>query len=320
MSYQGEDDTPMSFHLRNMNRLGNQFSISLPRDEDGYLGRECPERDCEGYFKITPGTGIKGPAPCHCPYCGHSGKPSEFNTKEQIDYAKSIAVRQFTDALFRDLKSMEFDHRPSGGFGIGLSLNVTRDAPHPIQYYREKELETEVICEKCALRFAIYGVFGWCPDCGQHNSLQILSKNLDLVRKELDLARAAEKELAEHLIADALKNVVSAFDAFGREVCSQKGADIRFQNLTGAKRNVRASFNFDFDDALSPDEWASICLAFQKRHVLVHKMGVADEDYIQKANDPDAVVGRKIRITDQEVELSVTLVERLGRRLYSGVL
>jgi hypothetical protein len=169
------------------------------------------------------------------------------------------------------------------------------------------------------LRFAIYGVFGWCPDCGRHNSLKILSKNLELVRKELNLARAAEKELAEHLIADALKNVVSAFDAFGREICSQKDGDIHFQNLTGAKRNVRALFNFDFDDEISTDEWASICLVFQKRHVLVHKMGVADADYIQKANDPDAVAGRKIRITDQEIELSVAIVERLGRRLYSGV-
>jgi hypothetical protein len=41
-------------------------------------------------------------------------------------------VRQFTDALFRDLKSIEFDHQPCGSFGIGLSLKVTRDAPHPI--------------------------------------------------------------------------------------------------------------------------------------------------------------------------------------------
>lgn len=310
----------MSFELRNVNRMGNQFSISLPQDEDGYLGRVCPEQDCESYFKITPGTGVQGPAPCHCPYCGHSGDPSEFNTKEQIEYAKSIVLRQFTDALFRDLKSMEFDHRPGGSFGIGLSLKVIRDAPHPIQYYREKELETEVICENCTLRFAIYGVFGWCPDCGQHNSMQILSKNLELVRKELNLAKSAEKGLAEHLIADALKNVVSAFDAFGREVCRQKGADIHFQNLAGAKRNVRLTFNFGFDDVLGQDEWVSICLAFQKRHLLAHKMGVADEDYVQKANDRDAVIGRKIRISDQEVESSIVLVERLGRRLYSGVL
>ena len=83
---------------------------------------------------------------------------------------------------------------------------------------------------------------------------------------------------------------------------------------------MRPSFNFDFDDVLGKDEWESICLAFQKRHVLAHKMGVADEDYIQRANDPDAVVGHKIRITDQEVELSIRLAEKLGERLFHGVL
>ena len=28
-----------------------------------------------------------------------------------------------------------------------------------IHHYREKELETEVVCERCSLRYAIYGVF-----------------------------------------------------------------------------------------------------------------------------------------------------------------
>src|SRR4051812_15000700 len=47
--------------MNNLQRLGNTFSISLKADGDGYLGRECPIKECLGYFKITPGTGIKGP-------------------------------------------------------------------------------------------------------------------------------------------------------------------------------------------------------------------------------------------------------------------
>jgi len=65
----------------------------------------------------------------------------------------------------------------------------------------------------------MYGVLGWCPDCGAHNSLQILSKNLELSRKELSLAETLDTEMAEHLVGDALENVVSAFDGFGRELC-----------------------------------------------------------------------------------------------------
>jgi hypothetical protein len=308
------------FNTSNLSRLGDQFSISISPDDDGYLGRECPVEECLGYFKITPGTGIKGPAPCHCPYCGHSGDSSTFNTEEQIEYAKSVVIRQVTDALLKDMKSMEFDHKPQGIFGVGLSLKVTQGARHPIQYYREKELETHVVCDDCTLRYAIYGVFGWCPDCGVHNSVQILSKNLELARKELALAGSAEKELAEHLIGDALENVVSAFDGFGREICLRKGTEIRFQSLPGARRNVQQQFGFDFGDALTPEQWEYVCRVFQKRHLLAHKMGVIDEDYVQKANDPGAIAGRKIRVSHEEVLSSIDLVDGLGRRLFAGVM
>lgn len=306
------------FNMNNLQRLGNQFNISLSPDEDGYLGRECPVETCEGYFKITPGTGVNGPAPCHCPYCGHTGEPSTFHTKEQIEYAKSLVIRQVTDALFKDMKSLEFDHKPRGGFGIGLSLKVTRDGPRPIRYYREKELETHVVCDNCTLRYAIYGVFGWCPDCRSHNSLQILSKNLELAKKELALAETAEKDLADHLVGDALENVVSAFDGFGRAICQQKGVDIRFQNLAGARRNVQEKFGFDLADGLTLPQWEEICRVFQKRHLLSHRMGVVDEDYLRKTNDPHAVLGRKITVTRDEVVSSINLVEALGRKLFSG--
>ena len=81
-------------------------------------------------------------------------------------------------------------------------------------------------------------MFGWCPDCGVHDSLQILAKNLELARKEHALAGSVDKELADHLIGDALENVVSAFDGFGRETCLKKGLTIQFQNLSAAKRKV----------------------------------------------------------------------------------
>jgi len=64
-----------------------------------------------------------------------------------------------------------------------------------------------VVCDNCPLRYAIYGVFGWCPACDAHNSLQILLKNLELAGKELALAETVDNELADHLIGDALENL-----------------------------------------------------------------------------------------------------------------
>jgi hypothetical protein len=308
------------FSTSNLDSLGTQFSIPISADKDGYLGRECPVEECLGYFKITPGTGVKGPGPCHCPYCGHSGESRAFFTQEQIEYARSVVLRKVTDAIHKDLKSLEFDHKPQGMFGIGISMKVQSSAPLPIRYYREKQLETEVVCDNCTLRYAIYGVFGWCPDCGVHNSLQILIKNFELARKELALAKSVDTELADHLIGDALENVVSTFDGFGREICLQKGSDIHFQNISGARRRVLDTFGFDFADSLSADEWDCVCRIFQKRHLLAHKMGVIDADYLQKVNDPGAVAGRKIHLSHDEVNSAISIVEALGRRLFGGVL
>ena len=306
--------------MSNVERLGNQISVPITPDEEGYIGRECPVESCLGYFKITLGTGVKGPAPCHCPYCGHTGEHKTFFTPEQIEYAKSVVIRQFTAAVHQDLKALEFDHKPHGAFGIGFSMKVTRSGQQPIRYYREKQLETKVTCDKCTLRFAIYGVFGWCPDCGTHNSLQILSKNLELAKKELALAGTVDADLADHLIGDALENVVSAFDGFGREICSQRGADVRFQNLIAARRRVQEIFGFDFADELTAESWATACRVFQKRHLLAHTMGVIDAEYVQRANDPGAVVGRRIRVAPEEVSQAISLVETLGQRLFKGLL
>jgi hypothetical protein len=307
--------------FRNLSRLGNTVSVSLKADADGYLGRECPVKECLGYFKLTPGTGLSGSVPCHCPYCGHTGNPNTFLTPEQIAYGQSVVKRQVSDAIHKDLKALEFNHRPRGAFGIGVSLKVTRSgSPHPIRYYREKQLETEVVCDGCTLRYAIYGVFGWCPDCGAHNSLQILQKNLELATKELALAESVDKDLAEHLIGDALENIVSAFDGFGREVCARKGQDVHFQNLPAARKKLQDAFAFDFADGVTPDDWQTACRVFQKRHVLSHKMGVVDEDYVKKTNDPHAIVGRKVSVSRDEVTAAIGIVQTLGKRLFHGVL
>lgn len=305
--------------MTNVERLGSHFTISIEPDHEGYIGRECPAESCLGYFKITPGTGLTGPAPCHCPYCGHTDEHDKFFTPAQIKYAQSLVVRQFADAFQKDLKALEFEHKPRGGFGIGLSVKVTNGPLPPIHYYQEEQLETKVVCNKCTLRFSIYGVFGWCPDCGVHNSHQILSKNLELAQKQLTLAATLETELAEHLVGDALENIVSAFDGFGRELCSRKGVDIRFQNIVGARRRVQQTFGFDFAANLSAESWTVICRVFEKRHLLAHKMGVIDQDYVRKANDPAAVIGRRVRVTPDEVATAIGLVEVLGQSLFAGL-
>ncbi|MCG3146255.1 MAG: hypothetical protein HONDAALG_04142 [Gammaproteobacteria bacterium] len=196
--------------------------------------------------------------------------------------------------------------------------------PHPIRYYREQELETTIICEYCTLRYAVYGVFAFCPDCGEHNSLQILGANLELAGKEIALAATVDQAMANYLTADALENAISAFDGFGREACRVRATvttdpakveKLSFQNLAGARKNMQDLFGFDLAAGVAADEWDFSCRCFQKRHLLAHKMGIVDELYVKVTGDPDVVVGRKVPITGKEVISLIGILKRLGAHL-----
>ena len=240
--------------MSNLSRLAKaQHQISIPPDENGFFGRECPE--CKGYFKIVLGTGLKGEnLPCHCPYCGIADSPSHFFTKAQVEYAKSIVLQQVKEAIVKDLKALEFSHKPKG-FGIGISMKVKEGKRIPIHYYQEEKLATEITCSNCTLRYSVYGVFAYCPDCRTHNSHQILIENFEIVQKMIALAQSIpSEEIAQRLIENALEDCISAFDGFGREICRlnslkaknpQKFERISFQNLSSARKSIQDETDID---------------------------------------------------------------------------
>jgi len=291
--------------------------------EDGYLGCKCPVEECQGYFKQMLGTGIADNPVCHCPYCGHVGDGGEFLDPDATGYLTSFATHHVFNQILDTLKQHEFDYKPHGSFGIGISMTVSGTS-QPIRAYRAQEFETVVKCSRCALQYAIYGVFAYCPDCGVHNSLQILEKNLELAEKQAALSATVEGDLAEHLIAHALENEVSTFDGFGREACRlhssratkpDKAQNVSFQNLMEAQKRCQDLFDFDLASGIAPDEWIYACRCFQKRHLLAHKMGVIDEKYAKLADDPSAIAGRKVVITLQGVTELANVLRRLGTYL-----
>jgi len=315
--------------FRHLKQLSNRLEIpiQLPTDDGGLTGRECPQSDCLGYFKVEFGTGLKErDLPCHCPYCDYTASHDEFWTQEQLEYAQSIALSTVQDAIRQDMQAWDGQLRRQTRNSF-IQLRATyRGHPQPIRYYREKELETEVVCEECALHYAIYGVFGYCPDCGIHNSLQILDKNLELARKELAIAESSEddSEFATYLVADALKNAVAAFDGFGRESCKAYAANaaepsqaenLSFQNLLRANDRLQKVFGLRLSDSLSPDEWSFVFRCFQKRHLLAHRMGVVDEAYVSATGDTEVVVGRKASISPGDVDDLILHLHTIGQYL-----
>lgn len=307
--------------------FSNRINVPIPKDEDGYVGRQCPIGVCEGYFKIKPGTGLTGKdLPCHCPYCGHVGPPNEFFTKDQVEYAKSVAFREVVHAFRDELKKLEFDIKPPpGSFGIGISMKLKPGSPTPLKHYRERSLETHIRCSNCTLDYAVYGVFAFCSDCGVHNSFQILQKNIDLVRKQLLLAEAqTDDELKRHLIEDALENCISSFDGFAGEswrirACrSQDGskcANISFQNLRRAADKISSLFDVDMKRSVSQSDWQFAHISFMRRHVIAHRGGVIDQRYLDETGDLNLLPGRRVVVSAADVERLSAIILNMGRFL-----
>jgi hypothetical protein len=100
-----------------------KLSIPIKNDDEGFFGRECPNEDCLGYFKIELGTGFQGKdLPCHCPYCGHAGPHDTFWTQDQLEYARSIAMREVQQYIGDMLKRTFPPSRPRRGDFISISV------------------------------------------------------------------------------------------------------------------------------------------------------------------------------------------------------
>ena len=307
--------------------MSDNIKISIPmrNDDEGFFGRECPNKECLGYFKIELGTGLQGKdLPCYCPYCGHTGPHDTFWTQDQLEYARRAAMREVQKHVGNMLKSAFPPSRSRRGDFISISFEYKPGRPLPLYRYEEKQLQTALVCSECGLRYAVYGVFGYCPDCGSHNSLQILDTNLDLASKELALASTIEGSLANQLVTDALENGVSAFDAFGREIfrvnsdlaaATDEAARMSCQNLESLKLRVSKIFGIDLASPFTADEWRLLVQGFQKRHLIAHRMGVIDQSYINATGDLGGVVGRKVDIDSAEVAVVLQLVRRLGQHV-----
>lgn len=291
-----------------------KISVTIQPDADGFMGRECPS--CERYFKIKGGTGIPGLTTCRCPYCNQLGPQDHFWTKAQIAYARSVALNKVSSQLLSSLKTMERRPDPRALVSIGIKV---KGSPTPIAYYAENELEERVACSACGLEYTIYGAFGYCPDCGVHNSAQIADANFDLVLKTLDLAENAGADIQAKLVENALEDAVSCFDGFGREHCALLPYKISFQNIDSARERLQRENGFDLSAGLDAAAWKFVAVQFQRRHLLAHKMGVIDAEYVSKTGCSPDLVGRKVPVSENDVRTLVAHLRSLAHALHAGI-
>lgn len=290
-----------------MTRLN--MTITLSPDEQGYLGRQCPS--CGEYFAIREHTSTIAASETTCPYCRKTGTDEDFLTSEQREYIETVAraaVAKHVARAFSNVGKATLD-----------------DADVRTKRYAERTLETAITCDHCQQEFRIYGVFATCPSCGAASALVVLRHNLDVTRRALTAA-SSDAALAERAHIDALQNLVSAFDACGRDITSRAtnkngktGIALPFQNLASADQRLRENFHHTLTALLSAEEWTFLQRVFQKRHVFAHRMGVADQEYLDATGDPDAIVGRKLTLSTAELQRAMTIIEKLAGALATAL-
>ena len=292
-----------------------------------YIGRQCPARGCKKYFKVKTSTGSLTRT-CTCPYCGTTASPQSFHTKDQVEWGKSVVFREVEEEVYKSLRSMEFEVKPPrGGFGVGMSMKVQRGPRPRVRTYREKKLETEVTCSSCQHEFSIFGVYGYCPCCSKYNDLANLLQNLEVIEKMLSLVEEQDDEgTRTTLLESALEACVGKLDGWGREATrialdkkesSDTSKGISFQNLTGAAKNLRTKFDIDLHSLLEDEELQSLNRLLQKRHLVAHRSGVIDQRYVDATNDHSVPVGRKVRITCDEIRSVLPVISKLASSVKS---
>lgn len=317
--------------------------ISLPRDADGFLDRECTSNACSpGYFKVKPGTGLTvDPPMAFCPYCRTTAPPTDFRTKDQHRFAREVAVREGVVGVRNMIREAfnlgEGDRRmlPAGGL---LTIELEMEPPkfEPIPRPLEEEMRRDVTCPKCTLEQVVFGLARWCGDCGSDIFVAHLAAEFGSVRRTLgDVDRRRETlgpRVAARDVENALEDVVSIFEGVMKFILrarlqaqaiddaaiekTMSGVKNAFQNLKRGDTLLQATTGLGLLDALQSDERKEMSDIFEKRHPIAHNLGVADLQYLKKTQD-GVLQGRELRVIAQEVERAIALSGRVLEDVYS---
>ena len=296
--------------------------VPLETDAKGLIGRECPSEECGRYFKLKPGTGLPIDE-CSCPYCGTKGGSSDFFTEDQLRFAQTYGEKKILDPILSKFtKDIEQMNRGQRGGLFSLEFSVKRPGIR-VHSYLEKQLETEVTCDRCGLEFAVYGVFASCPDCGQLNALTVCLASLETAKKKLRLSKdqSLDTDLRLDLLRDALGGAIGAFDAFGKALRARrmsfasKAKSNLFQDIEALDGELKAGGMPGIEQLIGRSNWEQMKWFFQARHIYMHNAGVVDARFVAKQPSYGHMLGRILPLDADRVGQSVDQLSILARKL-----
>jgi uncharacterized Zn finger protein (UPF0148 family) len=322
---------------------GVKVPVNLPLDEEGYLDRQCPAKFCHAEFKVLwqDWKGKVKDEKVFCPICGVSACATEWNSEEQEAHLKQVALAyvQKTVRLGLSEDAQRFNRSQRPGF-IQMRLSI-RPAPPlviiPID--AAKAMRQNFTCEVCGCRYASIGAAFFCPACGHNSAIVMFDQTIGTVRQIMStvdvtrnsLSKEYDEDIAEnsirHMVENNLGRLVGAFQQFTEALFNKLPSAVSlkyrknaFQNLLESSDLWRRSTGKDYENFLSPDELQELEILFQKRHLLVHRNGIVDQEYIDKSGDKSYEIGQRIVIRKSEVLRLAELLSELASELRKDII
>jgi hypothetical protein len=284
----------------------------LPADKTGLWGRSCPK--CKSYFRTD---GIE--RYMFCPYCDCHAPAATFTTENQLAFLNR--QRELWNVAFEGGDNVTIDLD-----GIGSELPQNRPSWTP----REQQQQFHFVCEKCRAKSDVLGEYASCPKCSYRNSLVVFERHWEALDTEFRQAEAGLKERheRERKWGDLLPRFVSTFEAMAADVRAQllkfpmttkrrkEVENLSFQRIREAEEALRTWFGMEIFKGLRVEDGEFLNREFNRRHLLIHKAGRVDEEYIQKTGDDSVKINQTIRVRSNEITRLSGLILQCANNLF----
>jgi hypothetical protein len=312
--------------LRNLGRFPSEqvIQVQVTLDDDGYYDRTCPAPECGARFKVLfeDWTDLVPDERAFCAVCREEAAPTEFDSVEQREHLVGQGLAHVEDML-DDVFRRSTPRSQDLGL-VSMTLSYQRGSKRVvIPASAEPLMSQRSGCESCGCRYASVGAAFFCPACGHNSARTTFAGALATVRTSMDVAdrlpsqlgRDAAADVARHLAEDGVVRLWSSFQRFAEVTYAGPARRNAFQNLDESDRLWRSKIGKTYADFLTSDEHRDLVVLVQARHVLSHREGIVDTDYIVNSGDQRYAVGQRLVVGQADVRRFAAILGKLASAL-----